>query len=428
AANDYFLLVGPPGTGKTSIFARRLIETYYADPEKNILVLAYTNRAVDELCEAINAAFGCDDGTCDTYIRVGTELSCSPPYRHRLLQRIAGESENREILRRRIESTRIYVATLASIAGRMELFSLKHFHIAIIDEASQILEPQLIGLLPRFDKFILIGDHNQLSTIVLQKPPASRIGEPELNHIGLIDCRDSFFERLLRRCQTNGWTQAYAQLTQQGRMHNDIASFPSRFFYSGTLVAAKEWQSETWQLAYDSENDLFQRSVASRRRLFFSTEAVAVTSGSDKMNEQEAAVIVRLVASLKAVYEANGRPFRGNRIGIIAPYRNQIALIKSRLAEARIPGTEDILIDTVERFQGSQRDIILLSFCVNKPYQLDFLCNLSHDGKVDRKLNVALTRAREQLFLIGNGAVLRNHPIYASLLDDLGSAFVILKK
>ncbi|MDR1516552.1 MAG: AAA family ATPase [Dysgonamonadaceae bacterium] len=420
SAKDYFLIVGPPGTGKTSIFARRLIEEYHAKPENNIMVLAYTNRAVDELCEAINAAFGCSDGSCEQFIRVGTELSCAVPFRHRLLQRISEQSPNREALRREIDKTRIVIATLASINGRKELFDLKHFNIAVIDEASQILESQIIGLLPKFDSFVMIGDHNQLSTIVLQKPSLSRISEEELLSAGFGDCGDSLFERLLQTCTKNAWTQAFAQLTRQGRMHEEIAAFPSKHFYGGNLFAANDWQHAPIQLPLpDSDENPLHRLVAQNRMLFFSTEKQPFTSHSDKINDAEADLIVSLTKAVIGIYQSAGEAFDTGRIGIIAPYRNQIACIRHALSKAEVPGAEHILVDTVERFQGSQRDIILISFCVNKAYQLDFLCNLNADGTVDRKLNVALTRARQQLFMTGNAQVLRKHPVYAELLNFL---------
>lgn len=424
-AEEYFLIVGPPGTGKTSLFARRLIEEYHQQPESNILVLAYTNRAVDELCEAIHAALGCSDGACDGYIRVGTELSCAPPYRPRLLQKIAERAPNRESLRREMEETRIYVATLASIQGRMELFNLKHFHLALVDEASQILEPQLIGLLPRFDKFILIGDHNQLATIVLQQPSHSRIKEAPLQEAGITDCRNSLFERLIRRCTDQGWDHATTQLTRQGRMHEEIAAFPAGHFYSGNLFTVAEWQSEHWQLT-PGKDDLLQHLAATRRTAFISTEKLPHHGSTDKTSEPEAKIIVQLLQSIRALYLANGRTFDPRHVGIIAPYRNQIALIRHHLAAVAFPGMEEVMIDTVERFQGSQRDLILLSFCVNRPYQMQFLCNLNQEGTVDRKLNVAITRARQQLFLVGNARILRQHPVYASLLTHYRKKMVVL--
>lgn len=425
AANDYFLIVGPPGTGKTSIFARRLIEEYYADTEKNILVLAYTNRAVDELCDAVNAAFGCTEGACDAYIRVGTELSCAEPFRHRLLQHVSAAAQNREQLRHEIDRTRIFIATLASIHSRLELFALKHFHVAVIDEASQILEPQLIGLLPYFDKFVMIGDHNQLATIVLQKPTVSAISEPELTEAGITDCRDSLFERLLSRCIRNGWHYAYAQLSRQGRMHEEIAAFPATFFYGKNLCAAQDWQSEEW-LLHHTEESIFHKTVATRRTAFFSTERHSRPSPSNKINETEAEIVVRLVQAAQSVYAQNRKELKAENVGIIAPYRNQIALIKHKLQQANIPCFDDILVDTVERFQGSQRDVMLVSFCVNKAYQLDFLSNPNHDGTVDRKLNVALTRARQQLFLVGNAHILRHHPVYATLLDFYAKKMIMV--
>ena len=425
-SEDYFLIVGPPGTGKTSIYARRLIEEYYNRPDTNILVLAYTNRAVDELCEAINAAFGCSDGSCDAYIRVGSELSCAVQYRHRLLQRISEKANSRESLRSEIDRTRIYVSTLASITGRMELFALKHFHVAIIDEASQILEPQIIGLLPRFDKFIMIGDHNQLATIVLQDPLLSKTGEPALREAGILNCRDSLFERLLRQCSEKGWQHAYVQLTLQGRMHEDIARFPATWFYSGGLLPASEWQSSEWNLTCASGH-LMERCVATERTVFFSTEKINQTSSSGKLNETEATVIVELLLSIRKIYKENGIQFDPGSVGIIAPYRNQIALIRHKLSESDLQDSEKMMIDTVERFQGSQRDVIILSFCVNNPGQLDYLTNLNHDGTVDRKLNVAITRARQQLFLIGNAGILQSHPVYATLLHHYRDRMIELK-
>ena len=425
AAEDYFLIVGPPGTGKTSVFARRLIENYHADKSKNILVLAYTNRAVNELCEAVNAAFGCKDGECDKYIRVGTELSCDDPYRHRLLQNIAEKAVNRAALLNELAETRIYISTLSSINGKQELFNLKKFDVAIVDEASQILEPQLMGVLPKVEKFILIGDHNQLATIVLQNEYSSAVKEQALLDIGVYDCRISFFERLLQTCKRNHWEHAYTQLKDQGRMHIDIAAYPAKFFYEDNLFPIMDWQKEPLQLTNRSDGEM-DGWIANNRVLFLSTENLKENNASNKINYNEANSVAALVQSLLRVYEQSHTPIKASQIGIIAPYRNQIALIKQKLAEADIPNHHQISVDTVERYQGSQRDIILLSFCVNKAYQLDFLCNLNHDGTVDRKLNVALTRARKQLFMVGNALILRRHPIYATLLDFVKERTVVL--
>ena len=107
-------------------------------------------------------------------------------------------------------------------------------------------------------------------------------------------------------------------------------------------------------------------------------------------------------------------------VGVIVPYRNQIAMIREEIARLELPALNDISIDTVERYQGSQRDVIIYSFTVSRPYQLDFLtsnCFVEDGDIIDRKLNVAITRARKQLLMTGNAPLLRRNPIFARLID-----------
>ena len=106
-------------------------------------------------------------------------------------------------------------------------------------------------------------------------------------------------------------------------------------------------------------------------------------------------------------------------VGVIVPYRNQIAMIRREIALLNLPQLHAVSIDTVERYQGSQRDVIIYSFTVRNPYQLDFLTSncIEEDGHViDRKLNVAMTRARCQLLMTGNVSVLSRNPVFAELI------------
>lgn len=426
-SEDYFLIVGPPGTGKTSIFAKTLIEKIINETDQNILVIAYTNRAVDELCDAICNAFHQQPLDCDKFIRIGSEHSCASVYRHRLLQNIAYHSDSRKEINQKIKDTRVFVGTLASVLSKPELFSLKHFDTAIIDEASQILEPQIIGLLPLFDRFIMIGDHKQLSTITLQGKEQSLIEEQSLQDIELLDCRESIFERLYRVVEKNGWTHVYDTLNYHGRMHAEIADLINVPFYEGQLLPVQERQFK--ELAYNNNyaTDEYERILSSKRLTLIHAES-STNILQSKSNEAEAEIVAKFAYALFNVYKKNDRVFDETSLGIITPYRNQIALIKEKLRKSGINALENIMVDTVERFQGSQRDVILVSFCFNSYYQMLQFANMDRENKVDRKLNVALSRAREQLILVGNKHLLSKNTIYKQILLDAKNVFLFKRQ
>jgi hypothetical protein len=433
-AQDYFLLIGPPGTGKTSVALKSMVEAFCDDPGTNILLLSYTNRAVDEICKALHSIAG-----RPSYIRIGPSLSCEAEYRERLLENVIAGCDNRTQVRAKIQEHRIFVGTVAAISGKMELFRLKHFDVAIIDEASQILEPHLLGILSARDaegrnaigKFILIGDHKQLPAVVLQRERDSRVDDPALNAIGLRDRRHSLFERLYQLHKHDGQSPVWGMLRTQGRMHPEIALFPNKAFYNGQLQAVP-LPHQTGQLDFAKADPTvpLQQVLASKRLLFIPSEQ-PTDDKHPKSNPCEAGIVAMLLEQLYVLYRLNGLPFvRDQSIGVIAPYRNQIACIRRSIHRLQIPELNDITVDTVERFQGSQRDIIIYSFCVNQRYQLDLLANETVDeGQlIDRKLNVAITRARKQLFVTGEPTLLAGNPVYEqfiSFIREQGGYFPI---
>ena len=427
AARDYFLLIGPPGTGKTSRALRGMVEAFYREG-KQILLLSYTNRAVDEICKTLSVITPEID-----FIRIGSELSCDPPFRSRLIENVLESCSTRREVHARIERCRVFVGTVATFSSKTDMFRLKTFDVAIVDEATQILEPQLLGLLcarnvagnNAIGKFILIGDHKQLPAVVLQSESQSEVCEECLQSIGLYNLKDSLFERLYRTVSANHSSPTtqrfYDMLCRQGRMNVEVARFPNHAFYGGLLEAVGlPHQQGELVLAPGLESDEFADVLVSRVAFLPSVPETPLQSA--KINHSEAQLTARLAAAVYRQYEASGSGFHSAlTLGVITPYRSQIALIKREIAALGIPVLNDILVDTVERFQGSERDVIIYSFCVNRTYQLKFLANLTEERGVwiDRKLNVALTRARKQLFMTGVPYLLRQNPIYADLLDTV---------
>jgi superfamily I DNA and/or RNA helicase len=426
-AKDYFLLIGPPGTGKTSIALKSMVEEFFCEPSNNILLLSYTNRAVDEICDALDNVRG-----NPPYIRIGSELSCELTHRKRLLEEVIKSCENRDQVKSKIQEHRIFVGTVSSVSNKTELFKLKHFQVAIIDEASQILEPSLIGVLSAknltggnaIEKFILIGDHKQLPAVVLQKEMDSNVDSQDLNQIGLFNRRNSLFERLYRLHKSNKNSLVWGMLHKQGRMHPDIALFPNYSFYNSQLQAVLTiHQSSSLEYNTFDKGNSFQKLLASKRIAFIPSEKHK-SDKTNKTNSYEAKIARELVKNIYELYKANNLKFSEEEtVGIITPYRSQIALIKREIHSLKIPELNNISVDTVERFQGSQRDIIIYSFSINQFYQLDFLSNNIEDNGqiIDRKLNVAITRAKKQLFVIGNPSILSNNLTYYRFIEFIRS-------
>lgn len=431
-AQDYFLLVGPPGTGKTSMALRYMVLEELENPDANILLMAYTNRAVDEICGML-----CDEGL--DFIRLGNEYSCDPRFKSHLLGQAIDDHPKLNDLRQRFADMRLIVSTTSMMMSKPFIFAIKHFSLALIDEASQILEPNLVGILsshvstaggyglafghqPNIDKFILIGDYKQLPAVVQQDASESQVTDADLRNICLTDCRNSLFERLIRWEERQGRTDFVDTLRKQGRMHLAIAAFPNKMFYAKEQLQPVPLPHQVGEdIGYTAvPQDETDALLVSHRLLYYPSHFTQNVRLSDKVNPDEARKVADL---LRRIHRLAKDKFDAQKtVGVIVPYRNQIAMVRKEIEKTGISQLMQVDVDTVERYQGSQRDVIIYSFTVQNRYQLDFLtANSFLEGQawIDRKLNVALTRARKQLIVLGNEAVLSANPLFKLLIDNI---------
>lgn len=429
-ARDLFLIIGPPGTGKTSFGMVNVLKEHLLEEGTSVLLLSFTNRAVDEMCSKL-VGEGID------FVRLGSELGCHEAYRSHLLGKRSEACRDGREIRQMIERCRVFCGTTTAFNCQIALLSIKHFDLAIVDEASQILEPQIVGLLSAKNartgehaiaKFVLIGDEKQLPAVVQQQESESVVQEPDLRAIHLTDCRLSLFERLIKAYRSEGVNNEYSyMLTRQGRMHREIAIFPNYAFYQNKLIPVPlPYQEEPTPLTSESNDGL--EALLTTRRIAFVTYPEPRQTGldpcqqetSDKVNLIEARMIA---ATVHRIYFMNPEGFDKDRtVGIIVPYRNQISTIRNEIDSYHIEPLHDIMIDTVERYQGSQCENIIYGFTIRKYYQLAFLTGNQYVDRasgeiIDRKLNVAMTRAMKHLIMIGNARLLRENVIFFKLME-----------
>ncbi|WP_336330406.1 AAA domain-containing protein [Haloarcula sp. CGMCC 1.2071] len=376
-AEDFALVHGPPGTGKTYTLARMvraLVEGAGQRPAEQasgeqgdprdrgdrVLLSAFTNRAVDNLLEALE-----DQGYTDI-VRVGTKSGVREDMQKYRLETSGDPGECAS----RLQSAQVVAATTATCGG--STLQTQEFDVAVVDEAGQLTEPGTLAATTLADRFVLVGDHQQL-------PPVVQSEDETLT--------TSLFERLI-----DAHPDAGVMLDRQYRMAQHIQAFASREFYDGQLRPA------TGEVAAQRLDDLDGVSTASLPEWLRDRVAFVDPDGSQvgNTNPDEADRIADIVAS----YRSAGVP--ADDIGVIAPYRAQVAEISKRLP--------DVTVDTVDRFQGSSKEVIVISFVatgtLDSPIFEDY-----------RRINVALTRAKKALVLVGDGDALATDEVYGRMVE-----------
>ncbi|WP_367175325.1 AAA domain-containing protein [Haloarcula rubripromontorii] len=357
-AEEFALVHGPPGTGKTYTLARMV--RALVERGDRVLLSAFTNRAVDNLIEALE-----DQGYTDI-VRVGTESGVREDMQEYRLE----TSGDPSACASRLQNAQVVAATTATCGG--STLQTQEFDVAVVDEAGQLTEPGTLAATTLADRFVLVGDHQQL-------PPVVQSEDETLS--------TSLFERLI-----DAHPEAGVMLDRQYRMAQHIQAFASREFYDGQLRPA------TGEVAAQRLDDLDGVSTASLPKPLRDRVAFVDPDGSQRgnTNPDEADRIAEIVAS----YREAG--VRADDIGVIAPYRAQVAEISKRLP--------DVTVDTVDRFQGSSKEVIVISFVatgtLDSPIFEDY-----------RRINVALTRAKKALVLVGDGDALATDEVYGRMVE-----------
>jgi len=358
AAEEFALVHGPPGTGKTYTLAtivRALVER-----GDRVLVSAFTNRAVDNALEAL------EEQGFTGIVRVGTESGVREDMQEYRLDR-AGEPAT---CAGRLQEAPVVAATTASCGSRA--LRTQAFDAAVVDEAGQLTEPGTLAAVALADRFVLVGDHNQL-------PPVARAEN---------DLQASLFERLIET-----YPDAGTLLDRQYRMAQRIQAFPSEEFYGGQLRPA------TGAVAGQRLADLpgvSRDALPERLRdgVVFVDPDGAETGNT---NPTEADEVARIVDAYLA---AGVDP---DDVGVIAPYRAQVAEIGNR-----VPAS--VTVDTVDRFQGSSKEVIVVSFVATGTLEGPIFEDY-------RRVNVALTRAKKALVLVGDADALSTDDVYGRMVE-----------
>ncbi len=425
---DYLLIHGPPGTGKTAVIAA-IVKQLCARGER-VLLAAFTNQAVDNMLSRLER-----EGF-HYFVRLGHDRSVDARVSHRLLKHLVDQQEARgeqASARELLSSAPVVASTTATwssekymppVSGSEQHDALLQFDVAIIDEAGQLTIPALLGALRFAKRFILVGDEMQLPPLVLSKQAAED---------GL---KDSLFSYLKQRdsdyTKERPWAiSACVSLKVQYRMNRWISHFPSRLFYQEQLrahasVAERLLAFSRPQAVAPGLSPLSLLSPVILRALdpnlpmvFVDVQNMQSNQESEgegpKMSNAEARAVRELVAGLLAHGVAEGD------IGIIAPFKAQVANIRRHLFsdDARIgwkalSEQTALNVDTVDRFQGGERPVMIISFATRTMPELH---SQIREHLTDRnRLNVALTRAQHKLLLVGHSSALEGLPVFGRLL------------
>ena len=405
-ADDFHLIIGPPGTGKTFVI-EELINQFLKE-KKKILVTSWTNRSVDNVIKRIPEKENME------ILRIGpVESMDAEVKKYSVPEKIKEREEknmekikssdkifyeeiksrkkdhrlNKKLISEIVDRSEVVVSTVVSSCHNF-LDDVK-FDVVIMDEAGQV--SSFMSLLPllKSDKFILVGDDRQLQPI----------GEENVSE----EMNLSIFNRLLET-----YPSSSNLLTIQHRMHEKIADISSEIFYDGKLETSDEAAGRTLSVSPEKNRFLGPENPV----MFVDTAKVKYYedgTGAGCSNYREA----EYVSDIAALFVNCGT--EADDIGIITPYVKQKNLIKNFLKKNEIKNVE---VDTVHKFQGREKDVILISFAKSKKnpsmeYDLKFIGQES-------LINVSISRARKKLILIGNSETLCQSELFRKIINKIG--------